>query len=203
MFQNVLCGNDELLPAGQSDALSPTSESSSNLVQKGWCVCVSKVAKFWVKLLHFYICLQPSACNAGDLGSIPVLGRSPGEGNGNPLWYSCLGNPTDGGAWWARVHGVAKSWTWLSDFTFLSFPFYIFNPQKNMNRNKAVMNYIRLCWVFGPKELILDNLVAFKYNFFRWSKKSKVKFMPLIKIQFGHSLYRNTVMFPNILFVKE
>ena len=45
-------------------------------------------------------------------------GRSPGEGNGNPLQYSCLENPMDGGAWRATVHGVAKSWTWLSDFTF-------------------------------------------------------------------------------------
>ena len=42
---------------------------------------------------------------------------SPGEGNGNPLQYSCLENPMDGGAWWATVHGVAKSWTRLSDFT--------------------------------------------------------------------------------------
>ena len=41
-----------------------------------------------------------------------------GEGNGNPLQYSCLKNPMDGGAWWAAVHGVAKSWTRLSDFTF-------------------------------------------------------------------------------------
>ena len=52
-----------------------------------------------------------SACNAGDLGLIPVSGRSPGEGNGSPFQYSCLENPTDGGAWWATVHGVAKSWT--------------------------------------------------------------------------------------------
>ena len=58
------------------------------------------------------------ACNAGDLGSIPGWGRSPGEGNGNPLQYSCLENPMDGGAWWATVHGVAKSRTRLSDFTF-------------------------------------------------------------------------------------
>ena len=50
-----------------------------------------------------------SACNVGDLGLIPGLGRSPGEGNGNPLQYSCLENPMDGGAWWATVHGVAKS----------------------------------------------------------------------------------------------
>ena len=61
---------------------------------------------------------KASACNAGDLGSIPGLGRSPGEGNGNPLQYSCLENPMDGGAWWARVHGVAKSRTGLNDFSF-------------------------------------------------------------------------------------
>ena len=48
--------------------------------------------------------------NAGDVGSIPRLGRSPGEGNGNPLQYSCLENPMDRGAWRATVHGVAKSW---------------------------------------------------------------------------------------------
>ena len=60
--------------------------------------------------------VKASACNAGDLGSIPGSGRSPGEGNGNPLQYSCLENPMDGGAWWATVHGVAKSWTRLSDF---------------------------------------------------------------------------------------
>ena len=61
---------------------------------------------------------KASACNAGDLGSIPESGRSPGEGNGNPVQYSCLENSMDGGAWWATVHGVAKSWTRLSDFTF-------------------------------------------------------------------------------------
>ena len=49
--------------------------------------------------------------NAGDADSIPVLGRSPGEGNGNPLQYSCQGNPMDRGAWQATVHGVAKSQT--------------------------------------------------------------------------------------------
>ena len=46
--------------------------------------------------------------NAGDVGAILGLGRSPGEGNGNPLQYSCLGNPTDRGAWWATVHGVTE-----------------------------------------------------------------------------------------------
>ena len=53
--------------------------------------------------------------NAGDSGSIPGSGRSPGERNGNPLQYSCLGNPTDRGAWWATVYGVVKNQTRLSD----------------------------------------------------------------------------------------
>ena len=48
-----------------------------------------------------------------DIGSIPGLGRSFEEGNGNPLHYSCLENPMDRGAWWATVHGVAQSWTQL------------------------------------------------------------------------------------------
>ena len=63
---------------------------------------------------------KASACSAGDPGSIPGLGRSPGEGNGNPLQYSCLENSMDWGAWWATVHGVAKSWTRLSNFTSIS-----------------------------------------------------------------------------------
>ena len=52
--------------------------------------------------------------NEEDVGLIPGLGRSPGEGNDNPLQYSCLENSTDRGAWWATVHGVAKNWTRLS-----------------------------------------------------------------------------------------
>ena len=62
---------------------------------------------------------KASAYSVGDPGSIPVSGRSSGEGNGNPLQYSCLENPMDGGgAWQATFHGVAKSRTRLSDFTF-------------------------------------------------------------------------------------
>ena len=58
---------------------------------------------------------KESACSAGYSGSIPGLGRSPGEGNGNPLWYSCLENPMDRGAWWATVHEATDSWTQLSN----------------------------------------------------------------------------------------
>ena len=67
---------------------------------------------------------KESACGAGDERSIPGSGRSSGEGNGNPLQYSCLENPMGGGAWQATVHGVTKSWTQLSDFTF-TFNHYI------------------------------------------------------------------------------
>ena len=59
---------------------------------------------------------KESACKARDMDSIPGLGRSPGEGNGYPLQYSCLENPMDRGAWWATVHGITQSWTWLSDW---------------------------------------------------------------------------------------
>ena len=67
--------------------------------------------------------IAASACNVGDLGSIPGLGRSPGEGNGNPLQYSCLENPMDGGAWWGRkeldtterLHSLTHSLTTLTN----------------------------------------------------------------------------------------
>ena len=58
---------------------------------------------------------KESACNAGDLGLIPGLGRFPGGGHGNPLQYSCLENSMDRGAWWVTVHGVTKSQRRLSD----------------------------------------------------------------------------------------
>ena len=55
--------------------------------------------------------VKNSSANTGDVSSTPGSGRSPGEGNGNPLQYSCLGNPMDGGAWRATVHGAVKSLT--------------------------------------------------------------------------------------------
>ena len=69
---------------------------------------------------------KASAYNVGDPDSIPGLGRCPGEGNGNPLQYSCLENSMDRGFWWAPVHGVAKSQTRLSDFSSLHFTWYCF-----------------------------------------------------------------------------
>ena len=82
---------------------------------------VHGVAKSQIGLsdFHFHFCFpgdsvgKESACHAGDPGSIPGSGRSPGEGNGNPLQYSCLENLMDRRAWRDIVHGVAKSRTWL------------------------------------------------------------------------------------------
>ena len=71
---------------------------------------------------------KESACNAGDLGSILGLVRSPGEENGYPLQYSCLENSMNKGAWQATVHGVTKSQTWLSDFHFQHYVAFIFKP---------------------------------------------------------------------------
>ena len=66
--------------------------------------------------------VKNSPVNAGDMGLIPGLGRSPGEGNGNPLQYSCLRNPIGRGAWWAAVHAVAKSQTHLNNQTIMTMP---------------------------------------------------------------------------------
>ena len=61
---------------------------------------------------------KESTCNAGDLGFIPgSKKKTPGEGNGNPLQYSCMENPLDRGAWQATVYSIAKNWTWLSNWT--------------------------------------------------------------------------------------
>ena len=65
--------------------------------------------------LSYFITSPTCNCNAGDLGSISGSGRSPGEGNGNPLQYSCLENPVDGRAWWATVHRVQFSCPVMSD----------------------------------------------------------------------------------------
>ena len=80
---------------------------------------------------------KASAYNVGNLGSIPGWGRSPGEGNGNPLQYSCLENPMDGGGWLATVLGVGKSRTWPSDFTSL--------PHSECLRSRCPLSHFSWC----------------------------------------------------------
>ena len=79
------------------------------------------------------------ACNVGYPRSIPGLGRSPREGNGNPLQYSCLKNPMDSGAWQATIHGVTKSRTWMNNFTFI-----IIHPGR-----------WKECWIISWETLVL------------------------------------------------
>ena len=79
-----------------------------------YLVVIKLLLLFFKGFPHSSVSKEPS-CNAGDPGSIPGLGRSPGEGNGNPLQYSCLRNPMDRGAWWATYSPWdRKSWTQLS-----------------------------------------------------------------------------------------
>ena len=94
---------------------------------------------------------KASACNAGDLGSIPGLGRSSGEGNGNPLQYSCQDNPIDRGTWQTAIHGVAKSQLWLSDWAYTHITYvYVWlihfacTPETNNIVNKLHSNKIFL-----------------------------------------------------------
>ena len=87
---------------------------------------------------------KASAFSAGDLGSIPGWGRSLGEGNDNPLQYSCLENPMDGEAWWATVHGVAKSWTQLSDFTHFTIFYSLFPPKYIYLMNEVILLFFSL-----------------------------------------------------------
>ena len=102
-----------------------------------------------------------SARNAGDLGSIPGLGRSPGEENGNPLQYSCLENPMDGEAWRATVHGVPKSRTRLSDFTFT---FYFLKVAAESNRAQFLQHLLKnvhnIAQIFLPGEEEAGKLIC-------------------------------------------
>ena len=98
---------------------------------------------------------KASAYNVGDPCSIPGSERSPGEGNGNPLQYSCLENPMNGGAWWATDHGVAKSRTRLSDFTF-TFHY----PQCEVTMRRLSMNQEKIPYV-GDTELGCHDLQLF------------------------------------------
>ena len=100
----------------------------------------------WASLVAQLVKNPP--CNVGYLGSIPGLGRSPGEGSSNPFQYSCLENPMDWGAWWAAVHGVTKSRTWLSDFTYLLTYLLCSNRWHTIGMNHHGMRFLCLNSLF-------------------------------------------------------
>ena len=94
---------------------------------------------------------KESVCNAGDAWDaalIPGLGRSPGGGHGNPLQYSCLEYPMDRGAWWATVHGVTKSQTWLMQLSTHGLVSYQGNQQRGMTRTTALIRRVT-SWAWG------------------------------------------------------
>ena len=92
--------------------------------------------------------------NVGDPGSSPGMGRSPGEGNGNPLQYYCLENLMDRGAWYATVYGVEKSWTRLSNFTFT---FTFSGPKRGVGLQDHM---IPLCLVFLGNSMLFSIMAS-------------------------------------------
>ena len=112
--------------------------------------------------------IKESACNAGDLGSIPGMGRSLGEGNGNPLQCSCLENPMDRGAWRAAVHGVTEldMTEWLS-LSLLLFLLYFLKMLRNTS-SIILKNLLYLFSVFFPVLLFNPSGIYF-YVFFQVS----------------------------------
>ena len=112
---------------------------------------------------------KESACNAGDSGLIYGLGRSPGEGNGNPLQSSCLENPRDRGVWWVAVHGFTKSWRTVTlHFTcyIVSFiPIYII---MHLLRIKGILyknNTIMITRKFNVNSVLSSNMQSiFKFH---------------------------------------
>ena len=120
-------GSAALSARSARSALSSSDLTSTSLLStSALCSCPANKFTSTNFLDCIYMCRgfpsgsagEESTCNAGDTGNaglIPGLGRFPGGGNGKPLQYYHLKNPTDRGAWWATVHGVAKRWTRLSN----------------------------------------------------------------------------------------
>ena len=104
---------------------------------------------------------KESACNEENQCLLPALGGSPGEGNGNPLQYSCLENPMDRGTWWTTVRWVTKSQTQLSDFYFHTWSLYNVTYQFYLNKIKS-KNILKLKWT--NKKYKLSSFEKLKEN---------------------------------------
>ena len=99
---------------GSEEQWSPNRSFNYYAILQMFCKRAGKREKITCEGLPRWLSSEESACSARDRGSTPGLGRSPGEGNGSPLQYSCMGNSMGRGAWRATVHGVTKSWPRLS-----------------------------------------------------------------------------------------
>ena len=122
--KTVLCSLNSKLSTGicgpssmAKQDLESSCKASSSCVLVKPCGSSLLINYEWLIILGlpWWLSGKESTCQTGDLGLIPELGRSPGEGNDNSLQYSCLGNPIDTRVWWTAVHGVTKSQTQLSD----------------------------------------------------------------------------------------
>ena len=120
------------------------------------------------------------SCNAGDLGSIPGLGRFPGEGNDDPLQYSCLENPMDRGAWWVIPHGVAKSLTRLNDS--LSFFSFSFANTFSQSEGYLFILFIVSFAVLNLLSLIRSHLFIFCF-YFHYSRRWVKNFFAVIYVK--------------------
>ena len=119
---------------------------------------------------------KASVHNVGDPGLVPELGRSPGEGNCNPLQYSCLENPMEAGAWQATVYGVTKSQTWLSNFTFTFIPWIKIVWAYNFN---ITLNKLHILQAIVQINLTKCTKINQKYKFSKIYAKVNFKLFPL------------------------
>ena len=116
---------------------------------------------FWASQVAQWVKNPPA--NAGNAGSIPVLGRSPGGRHGNLLQDSCLRNPKDRGAWRAAVCGIAKTWTWLGTHMHTCNPLNLINSK---SVNHVITNYIT--WAEAQKSYDLNNCKMRGYRVSVW-----------------------------------
>ena len=148
--------------------------STDEWIKKIWrvcmCVCVYIYTHIYIYGTEGYVCVwlkwKESACNARDVGLISGLGRSPGEGNGNPLQYSCLENSMDRGSWLATVHGVSKCQTLLSDEHTRTHTEILLSHKKE--RNNAICSDVDglrlLYWVKSERERQIPYDITYMWN---------------------------------------
>ena len=146
LLTDSVCGVLSFTPVGEE----PSSSVGHPVMQRGalhacWLLtCIFELV-FPMEGFPGGSPIKNMLASTGDVSLVPELRKSPGEGNSNPLQYSCLGNPMDGGAWWAAVHGVAKSRTRLNDFTFT---FHFPALEKEMATHSSVLAW----WIPGTAE---------------------------------------------------
>ena len=137
-------------------------------------------------MLPWWLRWYRSACNVGDLISIPEPGRSSGEGNGYPFQYSCLENPMERGAWQATIHGFAKSWAWVTNtFTSLHVVFYIPCVIENLYSDILMKCLVYVC-VYACS-VVSDSF---------WPSGLTVACQALLSMEFSRQEYWSGLPFP-------